>query len=68
MKNESQKEKTENGDEKNNKELKKRKILRIEGPEVVSKLKCYSKLRMLKDRHQVLSLSNCETVGIKKRS
>lgn len=44
MKDESQKEKTENGDEKINRELKKRKILRIEGPEVVSKLKCYSKL------------------------
>ena len=41
---ESQKEKTENGDEKINKELKKRKILRIEGPEGVSKLKWYSKL------------------------
>lgn len=44
MKDESQKEKTENGDEKINRELKKRKILIIEGPEVVSKLKCYSKL------------------------
>ncbi|KAB0355759.1 hypothetical protein FD755_021700, partial [Muntiacus reevesi] len=41
---ESQKEKTENGDEKINKELKKRKILRIEGPEDVSKLKWYSQL------------------------
>lgn len=64
----SPRKRTENGDEKINKELKKRKILRIEGTEDVSKLKWYSKLWILKDRHQVLSLSNCETVGIKKRS